>query len=65
MVKNKTGHIINIGSVAGSSGVCIWWNKSIRKFTFIKFKSRFIDKDIHVTSVEPGLAETEFSIVDG
>ena len=67
MVKNKTGHIINIGSVAGSypypGGNVYGGTKAFVSQFSLNLRADLVDKDIHVTCVEPGLAETEFSIV--
>lgn len=67
MVERNSGHIINIGSIAGhevypkGNVYCATKHavdaitKGIRLDTF--------DTDIRVTTIDPGLAETEFSIV--
>ena len=67
MVNNKDGHIVNIGSVAGSypypGGNVYGGTKAFVSQFSLNLRADLVDKGIHVTSVEPGLAETEFSIV--
>jgi len=67
MVKQKNGHIINIGSVAGNwpypGGNTYGGTKA-----FVNHFSRNLRADLHgigirVTNIEPGLADTEFSVV--
>jgi NADP-dependent 3-hydroxy acid dehydrogenase YdfG len=67
MVRRGRGHIINIGSIAGDwpypGGNVYGATKA-----FVKQFSRNLRADLHgsgvrVTSIEPGLAETEFSRV--
>ena len=67
MVKRRQGHIVNIGSVAGSTpypGGNVYGGTK----AFVKQFSNNLRSDLHgtpirVTNIEPGLAETEFSIV--
>ena len=67
MVKSKYGHIINIGSVAGSypypGGNVYGGTKAFVSQFSLNLRADLVDKGISVTSIEPGLAETEFSIV--
>jgi 3-hydroxy acid dehydrogenase/malonic semialdehyde reductase len=67
MVRRKSGHIINLGSVAGNwpypGGNTYGGTKA-----FVNHFSRNLRADLHgtgirVTNIEPGLAETEFSVV--
>ncbi len=67
MVERKKGHIINLGSVAGSwpypGGNTYGGTKA-----FVNQFSRNLRADLHgtgirVTNIEPGLADTEFSLV--
>jgi 3-hydroxy acid dehydrogenase / malonic semialdehyde reductase len=67
MVERGKGHIINIGSVAGNwpypGGNTYGGTKA-----FVNHFSRNLRADLHgtgirVTNIEPGLAETEFSVV--
>jgi len=67
MVNNKHGHIINLGSVAGSypypGGNVYGGTKAFVSQFSLNLRADLVNKGIYVTSVEPGLAETEFSIV--
>lgn len=67
MVQENNGHIVNIGSIAGS-----WPYKGGNVYgaskAFVAQFSRNLNCDtqgtnIRVTNIEPGLAETEFSMV--
>jgi 3-hydroxy acid dehydrogenase/malonic semialdehyde reductase len=67
MVARNQGHIINIGSIAGDwpypGGNVYGASKA-----FVKQFSRNLRSDLHgaairVTNIEPGLAESEFSVV--
>lgn len=67
MVACKSGHVVNVGSIAGS------WpypggNTYGATKAFVAQFSRNLRCDLHgtgvrVTNIEPGLAETEFSVV--
>ena len=67
MVQNKNGHIINIGSVAGSypypGGNVYGGTKAFVSQFSLNLRADLVSKGISVTSIEPGLAETEFSLV--
>ena len=67
MVENGGGHIINLGSVAGSypypGGNVYGGTKAFVSQFSLNLRADLVGKGINVTSVEPGLAETEFSIV--
>ncbi len=67
MIKNKKGHIINIGSTAGKEAYLNGNVYCATKFAVDALtKSMRIDMlphGIRVTSVCPGMAETEFSVV--
>jgi 3-hydroxy acid dehydrogenase / malonic semialdehyde reductase len=67
MVQRRRGHIINLGSIAGNwpypGGNAYGGTKA-----FVQQLSRNLRADLHgtgvrVTNIEPGLAETEFSVV--
>lgn len=67
MIERKKGHIINIGSTAGHD---VYPNGNV--YCSTKFavdaltkgmRIELIDKNIKVSTVDPGLVETEFSIV--
>lgn len=67
MVKRKKGHIINIGSTAGHdvypAGNVYAATKFAVKAISQSIRYDVLDKGIKVTSVDPGMVETEFSIV--
>jgi serine 3-dehydrogenase len=67
MVKRKKGHIINIGSTAGHDVYPFGNVYAATKFAVkaLSQSTRYdvLDKAIKVTSVDPGMVETEFSIV--
>lgn len=67
MVKRNSGHIVNIGSIAGHE---VYPGGNV--YCATKFAVRSLNKairmdafgtSIRVTSIDPGLAETEFSLV--
>jgi NADP-dependent 3-hydroxy acid dehydrogenase YdfG len=67
MVEKNRGHIINIGSTAGSwpypGGNVYGATKSfVRQFS-LNLRADLLGTNVRVTNIEPGLAETEFSIV--
>ncbi|SDF12081.1 SDR family NAD(P)-dependent oxidoreductase [Thalassobaculum litoreum] len=67
MVENGYGHVVNIGSIAGNwpypGGNVYGATKAfVRQFS-LNLRADLVGKNIHVTDVEPGLAETEFSEV--
>lgn len=67
MVARKRGHIINLGSVAGSypypGGNVYGATKAFVHQFSLNLRADLHGSDVRVTSVEPGLAETEFSLV--
>jgi NADP-dependent 3-hydroxy acid dehydrogenase YdfG len=67
MVANKRGHIINVGSTAGNwpypGGNVYGATKSFVKQFSMNLRADLLGTNIRVTNIEPGLAETEFSIV--
>jgi len=67
MVKRNKGHIINLGSIAGNwpypGGNVYGASKAfVKQFSF-NLRADLIKTQVKVTNIEPGLAETEFSIV--
>ncbi|MFV0422776.1 SDR family oxidoreductase [Oleidesulfovibrio sp.] len=67
MVARKSGHVINLGSVAGSWPY-VGGNVYGATKAFVQQFSRNLRCDLHgtgvrVTNIEPGLAESEFSVV--
>jgi len=67
MVQRGTGHIVNIGSIAGSypypGGNTYGASKAFVKQFSRNLRSDLIGTGIKVTNIEPGLAYTEFSKV--
>ncbi|MBT8377770.1 MAG: SDR family NAD(P)-dependent oxidoreductase [Ignavibacteria bacterium] len=67
MIKRKKGHVINIGSTAGHE---VYPNGNVYSATKYAVKALsqsiridVLDKGINVSSVDPGMVETEFSLV--
>lgn len=67
MVARNSGHIINIGSVAGSwpypGGNVYGATKAFVQTFSRELRADLLGKNIRVTNLDPGLAETEFSEV--
>ncbi|AOE48926.1 malonic semialdehyde reductase [Kangiella sediminilitoris] len=67
MVERKSGHIINIGSIAGNyaypGGNAYGATKAFVKQFTRNLRADLLGTQIRVTNIEPGLAETEFSLV--
>jgi len=67
MIKSKSGHIINIGSTAGHevypSGNVYAATKFAVKALSQSTRLDVLDKGIKVTSIDPGMVESEFSLV--
>lgn len=68
MLKNQVnGHIINIGSIAGihayPGGAVYCATKTAVKFISDGLRMDLVDKPIRVTAVQPGMVETNFSVV--
>jgi NADP-dependent 3-hydroxy acid dehydrogenase YdfG len=64
---NDGGHIVNIGSVAGrepyeNAAVYITSKFAVRGFTYA-LRQDLLGRPIHLTTVDPGLVETNFSKV--
>lgn len=67
MVARDRGHVVNVGSVAGSypypGGNVYGATKAfVRQFS-LNLKSDLAGTHVRVTNVEPGMTETEFSVV--
>lgn len=67
MTKRKKGHIINIGSIAGhevypKGGVYCGTKHAVGAITKA-LRMDLVDKNIRVSTIDPGMVETEFSIV--
>jgi len=67
MVARGRGHIVNLGSVAGTypypGGNVYGGTKAFVNLFSLELRADLLGKGIRVTSVEPGLCETEFSTV--
>jgi NADP-dependent 3-hydroxy acid dehydrogenase YdfG len=67
MVGQGSGHIINVGSIAGvevyPNGNVYCATKHAVKAISEGLRKELFDKGINVTNIAPGLVETEFSIV--
>ncbi len=67
MIARQRGHIVNIGSVAGhyayQNGAVYCATKAAVKSITEALKQDLLGTPIRITSVDPGLVETEFSIV--
>lgn len=67
MVENNTGHIINMGSTAGIysyAGAAVYCaTKAAVKFLSDGIRIDTIDKNIKVSTLQPGIVETDFSEV--
>jgi len=67
MIKNKTGHVINVGSIAGKevypSGNVYCASKHAVDAITKGMRIDLIEHGIKVTQIAPGLVETEFSMV--
>ncbi len=67
MVERNRGHIINLGSIAGSwpypGGNVYGSTKAFVKQFSNNLRADLYGSKVRVTNIEPGLAETEFSIV--
>jgi len=67
MVKRKKGHVVNIGSIAGHAvypkGNVYNASKFAVKALTKAMRLDLYEKDIRISSVDPGMVETEFSLV--
>lgn len=67
MVERMKGHVVNIGSIAGNwpypGGNCYGASKAFVKQFSLNLRADLSGTGIRVTNIEPGLAETEFSVV--
>lgn len=67
MVKRNSGHIINIGSIAGHEvypkGNVYCATKHAVDALTKGMRLDLVETDVRVTTIDPGLAETEFSMV--
>jgi len=67
MVARDCGHIVNLGSVAGTypypGGNVYGATKAFVHQFSLNLRADLVGKNVRVTSVEPGMAESEFSVV--
>ena len=67
MLERGKGHIVNIGSVAGTypypGGNVYGATKAFIKQFSLNLRADLLGKNIRVTNIEPGMVETEFSLV--
>jgi 3-hydroxy acid dehydrogenase/malonic semialdehyde reductase len=67
MVQRDRGHIINIGSVAGSypypGGNVYGGTKAFVEQFSLNLRADLAGRRVRVTNIEPGMTETEFSLV--
>jgi 3-hydroxy acid dehydrogenase / malonic semialdehyde reductase len=61
------GHVVNLGSIAGrqaydNAAVYITSKYAVRGFTYA-LREDLLGRPIHLTTVDPGLVETDFSVV--
>jgi NADP-dependent 3-hydroxy acid dehydrogenase YdfG len=67
MVQRRRGHIVNVGSVTGSAaypGANVYGATKafVKQFSY-NLRSDLLGTPVRVTNIEPGLSETEFSLV--
>jgi NADP-dependent 3-hydroxy acid dehydrogenase YdfG len=67
MVARRRGHVVNIGSIAGTyaypGGHVYCGTKAFVRQVSLALRADLLGTPVRVTDVEPGLAETEFSLV--
>lgn len=67
MIKNKKGHVINIGSIAGiaayPNGAVYCGVKAAVRLISDGLRMDTVDTPVRVTNVQPGMVETNFSVV--
>jgi 3-hydroxy acid dehydrogenase / malonic semialdehyde reductase len=67
MVARGQGHVVNIGSIAGTypypGGNVYGATKAFVHQFSLNLRADLIGKNVRVTSIEPGLSETEFSVI--
>ena len=67
MVARDNGHIVNMGSIAGNypypGGNAYGGTKAFLKQFSLNLRADLLGKQIRVTNIEPGMVETDFSLV--
>ncbi len=67
MIKRDSGHIVNLSSVAGTypypGGNVYGGSKAFVTQFSLNLRADLLGKNIRVTNIEPGMAETEFALV--
>lgn len=67
MISRNNGHIVNLSSIAGTypypGGNVYGATKAFVTQFSLNLRADLLGKNIRVTNIEPGMAETEFSIV--
>lgn len=67
MVRRDRGHVVNLGSVAGTypypGGNVYGATKAFVEQLSLNLRADLAGKRVRVTNIEPGMAETEFSLV--
>ena len=67
MAKRDRGHIVNIGSIAGTypypCGNVYGATKAFIKQFSLNLRADLLGKNIRVSNIEPGMVETEFSVI--
>lgn len=67
MVERKRGHVVNLGSVAGTypypGGHVYGGTKAFVEQFSLALRADLLGTRVRVTNIEPGMAETEFSLV--
>jgi len=67
MIERNDGHIVNLSSIAGTypypGGNVYGATKAFVTQFSLNLRADLLGKNIRVTNIEPGMAETEFSIV--
>jgi 3-hydroxy acid dehydrogenase/malonic semialdehyde reductase len=67
MIKRDCGHIVNLGSIAGTypypGGNVYGATKAFIEHFSLNLRADLLGKNIRVTNIEPGMCDTEFSTV--
>ncbi len=67
MVARQSGHVVNMGSIAGDwpypGGNSYGASKAFVKQFSLNLRADLQGENVRVTNIEPGLAQTEFSVV--